>query len=93
MRPAVEGLVDQGKQVAENKLLPFGIVFFALWSASGVALMLMDSLNIDQVEETRPLWKRFALSVLCTPIFAVMAILGVGLLLTWPQLGSGSQGG
>src|SRR5215204_2641103 len=51
----VEGLVEQGKQVAESKLLPFGIVFFALWSASGIALTLMDTLNVVlQVEETRP---------------------------------------
>jgi membrane protein len=83
----VEGLLEQGKQVATTRLLPFGIVFFALWSASGVALTLMDALNtVNQVEETRPLWKRLALSVMCTPAFAVMAIVGVGLLLIWPQL-------
>jgi membrane protein len=85
--PAVEGLVEQGKQVAQSKLLPFGIVFFALWSASGIALTLMDTLNIvNQVEETRPLWRRLALSVLCTPVLASMAIVGTGLLLIWPQL-------
>jgi membrane protein len=83
----VEGLVEQGKEVAASKLLPFGIVFFALWSASGVALTLIDTLNIvNQVEETRPLWRRLALSILCAPAFAVMAIVGVGLLLIWPQL-------
>lgn len=83
----VEGLVEQGKEVAASKLLPFGIVFFALWSASGVALTLTDTLNtVNQVEETRPLWKRLALSILCTPAFAIMAIVGVGLLLIWPQL-------
>jgi membrane protein len=85
--PAVEGLVEQGKQVAQSKLLPFGIVFFALWSASGIALTLMDTLNIvHQVEETRPLWRRLVLSVLCTPVLAGMAIVGTGLLLIWPQL-------
>jgi membrane protein len=85
--PAVEGLVEQGKQVAESKLLPFGIVFFALWSASGVALTLIEALNIvHQVEETRLLWRRLALSVLCTPVLAAMAIVGTGLLLIWPQL-------
>src|SRR5829696_3011899 len=85
--PAVEGLVEQGKRVAQSKLLPFGIVFFALWSASGVALTLMDALNVvHQVEETRPLWRRLALSVLCAPVLASMAIVGIGLLLIWPQL-------
>jgi membrane protein len=85
--PAVEDLVEQGKQVAQSKLLPFGIVFFALWSASGVALTLIDALNIVyQVEETRPLWRLLALSVLCTPVLAGMAIVGTGLLLIWPQL-------
>jgi membrane protein len=84
---AVKDLVEQGKGVAESKLLPFGIVFFALWSASGVALTLIEALNIvHQVEETRPLWRRLALSVLCTPALAVMAIVGIGLLLIWPQL-------
>jgi membrane protein len=83
----VEGLVEQGKQVAQSKLLPFGIVFFALWSASGLALMLIDTLNIvHQVEETRPLWRLLALSVLCSPAIAGMAIVGTGLLLIWPQL-------
>ena len=85
--PAVEGLVEQGKRVAESKLLPFGIIFFALWSASAVALTLMEALNIvHQVEETRPLWRLLALSVLCTPALAGMAIVGTGLLLIWPQL-------
>jgi membrane protein len=85
--PAVEGLVEQGKQVANSKLLPFGVVFFALWSASAVALTLIDTLNtVHQVEETRPLWRLLALSVLCTPALAVMAIVGTGLLLIWPQL-------
>lgn len=85
--PAVEGLVEQGKRVAQSKLLPFGIAFFALWSASGVALMLMDTLNVvHQVEETRSLWRRLALSLLCTPVLAGMAIVGTGLLLIWPQL-------
>ena len=85
--PAVEGLVEQGKQVAQSKLLPFGVVFFALWSASAVALTLIEALNVvHQVEETRPLWRRLALSVLCTPALAGMAIVGIGLLLIWPQL-------
>jgi membrane protein len=85
--PAVEGLVEQGKQVAQSKLLPFGIVFFVLWSASGVALTLIEALNIvHQVEETRSLWRLLALSVLCTPALAGMAIVGTGLLLIWPQL-------
>src|SRR5215203_445898 len=87
VEPAVEGLVEQGKQVAESKLLPFGVVFFALWSASAVALTLIEALNVvHQVEETRPLWRRLALSVLCTPALAGMAIVGTGLLLIWPQL-------
>ena len=91
--PAVEGLVEQGKQVAESKLLPFGIVFFALWSASGLALTLIEALNIvHQVEETRPLWRRLALSVLCTPALAGMALIGIGLLLIWPQLAQGLAG-
>jgi membrane protein len=85
--PAVEGLVEQGKQVTESKLLPFGIVFFALWSASGVAWTLSEALNVVHgVAETRPLWKRFALSLVFAPVLAVTAMAGAGLLLIWPQL-------
>ncbi len=35
--PVAERLIRQGQEVSESKLLPFGIIFFALWSASGVA--------------------------------------------------------
>lgn len=84
---AVERLVGQGQQAAESKLLPFGVVFFALWSASGLAWTLLEALNVvHEVEETRPLWRRFALSVVFAPILAVMVIVGAGLLMIGPQV-------
>ena len=87
LAPAVQRLVRQGQEVAESELLPFGIVFFAVWSASGLAWTLLEALNsIHGVEETRPLWKRFALSVVFAPVLAVMVIVGVGLLLIGHQL-------
>ena len=80
-------LVGQGQEVAESQLLPFGIVFLAIWSASGLAWTLLGALNtVYEVEETRPLWRRFALSVVFAPVLAVTAIVGVGLLLVGPQL-------
>lgn len=87
LAPAVERLVGQGQEVAESKLLPFGIVFFAIWSASGVAWTLLEALNIvHEVEETRPLWKRFVLSIVFAPVLAVAVIVGAGLLLIGPRL-------
>src|SRR3954462_10976296 len=41
-----ERLVRQGQEVAESQLLRFGIVFFAIWSASGVAWTLFEALNV-----------------------------------------------
>jgi membrane protein len=85
--PVAERLVRQGQEVAESKLLPFGIVFFAIWSASGVAWTLFEALNlVHEVEETRPFWKRFALSLVFAPALGVMVIVGAGLLLIGPQL-------
>lgn len=87
LAPVMERLVGQGQEVAESKLLPFGIVFFAIWSASGVAWTLLEALNIVHgVEETRPLWKRFALSIVFAPVLAVVVIVGAGLLLIGPRL-------
>lgn len=83
----VERLVGQGQEVAESELLPFGIVFFAIWSASGLAWTLLEALNtVHEVEETRPLWRRFMLSVVFAPILAVLVIVGAGLLLLGSQL-------
>lgn len=85
--PVTERLVRQGQEVAESNLLRFGIVFFAIWSASGVAWTLLEALNVvHEVEETRPLWRRFALSVVFAPAIGVMVIVGAGLLLIGPQL-------
>jgi membrane protein len=85
--PVVQSLVAQGQEVAESKLLPFGIVFFAVWSASGLAWTLLEALNVVHgAEETRPLWRRVALSVVFAPVLAVMVISGVGLLLIGQQL-------
>jgi membrane protein len=85
--PVAERLVRQGQEVAESKLLRFGIIFFAIWSASGVAWTLFEALNVvHEVEETRPLWKRFSLSVVFAPALGVMVIVGAGLLLIGPQL-------
>jgi membrane protein len=73
--------------VAESQLLPFGIVFFAIWSASGLAWTLLEALNtVHEVEETRPLWKRFALSIVFAPLLALIVIAGATLLLIGPQL-------
>ena len=87
LRPAVEHLVGQGQELAESKLLPFGIVFFAIWSASGLAWTLLEALNVvHEVEETRRLWKRFSLSLVFAPVLAVIVIVGAGLLLIGSRL-------
>ncbi|MDQ4042807.1 MAG: YihY/virulence factor BrkB family protein [Actinomycetota bacterium] len=42
--------------------------------------------TVHEVEETRPLWRRFALSLVFAPVLAVTVIVGAGLLLIGPQL-------
>ena len=72
-------------QQPRGGLLSFGIVA-ALWSASSGVRATMNALNVAyDVEEGRPAWKRFALSVLYTIGLAALLILATALMVVGPQ--------
>ncbi len=81
----VNQVIDQ-IQTPQGGLLSFGIIL-ALWSASAGVRMLMHALNVAyDVEEGRPVWQRYLLSIVYTIGLAAMIILGVGLMLLGPQV-------
>ncbi len=86
---AAEQVVQVIRQVegqAQGGLLSFGIVT-AIWAASAGVRSLMNALNAAyDVEESRPSWKRYLLSILYTIGLAVMLIVAAGLMLIGPQV-------
>ncbi len=73
-------------QQPQGGVLSFGIVL-ALWSASAGVRATMNALNVAyNVEEGRPAWKRYPLSLIYTIMIAVMLILAAGLLIIGPQV-------
>ena len=82
----LERMIEQAKKQAGEELLIFGIAV-ALWSTSALARTLTEAFNTAyEIEETRPGWKRFALSVAFGPVLALMVIVSVGLMLIGPRL-------
>lgn len=76
----VEGVVADVDEQAAGGVLSFGAIV-ALYTASAAVRMAMHALNVayDVVEEERPAWKKFPLSLLYTVLLAVLAIAAVGL--------------
>ena len=82
----LETMIEQAQNQAAGGLLFFGIAV-ALWSTSALARTLTEAFNTAyEIAETRPGWKRFALSVAFGPVLALMVIVSVGLMLIGPQL-------
>src|SRR5215207_2411847 len=82
----LERIIEQAQKQAGGELLLFGIAV-ALWSTSALARTLTEAFNTAyEIAETRPGWKRFALSVAFGPVLALMVIVSVGLMLIGPQL-------
>jgi membrane protein len=82
----VEQVVGQVQEQARGSLISFGIIG-TLWAASTGVRATMAALNAAyDVEETRPAWKRFPLSVIYTVGLAVLLILATGLMLVGPQV-------
>ncbi len=70
-------------------LLSLGVLV-ALWSASAGFRAIMTSLNrAYDVEEGRPWWKFYLVSVLATVAFALLAVTAFALLVFGPQIGEG----
>ena len=68
-------------------LLSFGVLL-ALWSASAGVRAIMSSLNRAYgVEESRPWWKYYGVSLLATVGFSLLAVVAFALLVFGPQIG------
>ena len=75
----VESIVGQVRNQSGGGILSFGAVI-ALYSASSAVRMVMHALNVAyDIEEERPAWKKFPLSLLYTLLLAVLLIAAVGL--------------
>jgi membrane protein len=82
----VEQIVGQVRARSSGGLLSF-VVVIALWSSSAAVRMAMHALNIAcDVEESRPAWKRYLLSIIYTIFLAAMVVVAVGLMLIGPQV-------
>src|SRR5918994_4834122 len=82
----VEWLIQQGQNQAQGGLLS-GVVIVAIWSVSSGVRSLTKALNaVHEVEESRPLWKRYPLSFFYALSLAITTILATGLLLIGPRV-------
>ncbi len=87
-RDAYQRLQETTTQIQNQQnggLLSFGIIG-ALWAAASGIRSLMKALNTAyDVEETRPVWKMFLLSILYTIGLAILVIAAVAMMLLGPQ--------
>ncbi|HYJ13674.1 MAG TPA: YihY/virulence factor BrkB family protein [Thermomicrobiales bacterium] len=82
----LEEIITQIRGQARGGLLSIGIIV-AIWGASGGVRSVMNAMNVAfDVEETRPIWKRYLLSIFYTLGIAVLLIAASGLMLTGPEL-------
>ena len=82
----LERMVEQAQRQAGGELLFFGVAL-ALWSTSALARTLTEAFNAAyEISETRPGWKRSALTLAFGPILALMVIVSVGMMLIGPRL-------
>ncbi len=82
----VEEVINQVQNQSSGGLLSFGIVT-AIWAASSGIRSVMNAMNVAfDVEETRPTWKRYLLSIVYTIGLAVLLIAAAGLMLLGPQV-------
>jgi membrane protein len=78
-------VVAEVRGQASGGLLTFGIAT-ALWAASAAVRSLMTALNaVHGVTESRPIWKRYPLSVAYTLALTAMLIAAAGLMLIGPR--------
>lgn len=81
----LQDVVGQIQGRSYGGLLSVGILT-AIWGASSGIRSLMNALNVAyDVEETRPAWKRYLLSIVYTVGLAVLLIAAAGLMLLGPQ--------
>ncbi len=80
----VNSVIDELQQ-QRGGLLSFGMIV-ALWSASSAIRAIMNALNVAyDVEEKRPAWKLYPLSILYTLGLALMLVLAAILMSVGPE--------
>lgn len=81
----VEQIIEEIRDRARGGLLSLSIVL-AIWSASAGVRSLVTALNAAYgVEEARPAWKRYPLSIAYTLALAAMVVIATLLMWTGPQ--------
>ncbi len=76
----IEPLVGEIRDSTPGELLSVGIVL-AVWASSVAVRSLMNALNVvNEIDEARPMWKLYPLSVLYTGVLAVLFITVAGLM-------------
>lgn len=81
----LKNVITEIQNQQSGGLLSFGILG-AIWAASSGIRALMKALNTAyDVEETRPMWKMYLLSVLYTIGLALLLVAAIGLMLLGPQ--------
>jgi membrane protein len=82
----LQRMIEQAQERAGGELLFFGLAV-ALWSVSALARTSIEAFNTAyEVTESRPGWKRVALSIAFGPVLALMGIVSAGLMLIGPRL-------
>jgi membrane protein len=82
----VEEAIDEAREQQGGGLLSFSLLMF-IWISSVGMRSAMTALNISyDVEENRPLWKRYLLSIFYTIGLAVLVILATFLMFFGPQV-------
>jgi membrane protein len=82
----VKAVIGEIQNQREGGLLSFGIIA-AIWIASAGIRSTMNAMNAAyNVEEGRPTWKRYLMSILYTLGLAVVIVGAVGLMLMGPQV-------
>jgi membrane protein len=81
----LETIIDQVREGATGGLLSFGLIG-ALWAAAGGIRSAINALNAAyDVEDSRPNWKLFPMSLLFTIGLALVLVASGALLLLGPQ--------
>lgn len=81
----LEEVITQVRGQSRGGFLSLGVAL-ALWAASSGVRAVMNAMNVAyDVEETRPAWKRYVLSVVYTLGFAVLLIAAAALMLLGPR--------
>ena len=67
-------------------------ILLALWGVSGAFRSVMEAMNVMyEVEEARPAWKKYLISILLSLGVAALLLFALGLVVFGPELGGGPK--